>query len=162
MKWGLPGSFSAEADTPIACPGRRHLEEAAPSVRRRLGRGGAVIKYLPLSQREQWRLCEAWTNRRRQASGRLPASHLSPRRNFLGGQKCAYRSLHAWISTWPQVCLHQPPPHPQTPRGLSFPLLQGHLRLQSLGFLFRQWSQGSTEDREQERETGESRPGVLF
>ena len=32
--------------------------------------GGAVIKYLPLSQRERWRLCEAWTNRRRQASGR--------------------------------------------------------------------------------------------
>ena len=128
-----------------------------------LGRGGrAVTKYLPLSQREQWRLCEAWTNRRRQTSGRLPASHLSPRRNFFGGQKCAYRSLHARISTWPQVCLHQPPPHPQTPQGLSSPLLQGHLRPQLLGFLFRQWSQGSTEDREQERETGESRPGVQF
>lgn len=124
--------------------------------------GGAVIKYLPLSQRERWRLCEAWTNRRRQASGRLPASHLSPRRNFLGGQKCAYCSLHARISTWPQVCLHHPPPHPQTPWGLSSPLFQGHLRLQSLGFRFRQWSQGSTEDQEQQRETGQSRPGVLF
>ena len=38
---GAAGSFSAEADTPIACPGRRHLEEAAPSAQRRLGGRGA-------------------------------------------------------------------------------------------------------------------------
>lgn len=53
---------------------------------------------------------------------RLPL--LSPGRNFLGGQKCAYHSLHASSSdaTWPQVCPHQLPP--MLP-GLTSPLIQG-------------------------------------
>lgn len=44
--WGPPGSPSAEADTPTACPGRRHLG-SAPSARRRLGRGGQSLNICP-------------------------------------------------------------------------------------------------------------------
>lgn len=77
--------------------GRRHLEEAVPRVEE--GENGQSLHICP-SLRGSGRGCQAWTNRRRQVSGSLPASHLlSPQRNFLGGHNCACHSLHARSST---------------------------------------------------------------
>lgn len=95
-----------------------------PSAWRRLGTG-TLIKYLLLSQREWQRLLGLDKQKETGIwqTPRLPL--LSPGRNFLGGQKCAYHSLHARSSdaTWPAAGMSAPTP-PMVP-GLTSPLIQG-------------------------------------
>lgn len=83
---------------------------------------------------------------------------LSPWRNFLRGQKCAYHSQQARGPTWPQVCKQQCPHS----TGSTSPLLRA-----SWSFFCpwvsgsRQQPQESIKGKEQGRDPRETGPGIL-